>query len=153
MLQRAQSIYIIIAAGMLLGFLIFPVAEIININFQIYDFKLAKPVIFKDNSNINLTSMILQISSWFILAITIISFLLYKTRKKQVKLCILIIIFLLVLNVAVFYFLSHFIPGSGYKVYYKLPMLFPVFGAIFLYLAIIGIRKDERLVKSYDRLR
>jgi hypothetical protein len=153
MIQRIQSIYILLAAVMLAGFLFFPIAELDNIKFQIFELKLTKTLLIKDQPFIILYSKILNIIIRIILGEIILSIFLFKVRITQLKLCVLNIILLLILNVVVLYFLQYYKFESGFRISFKLPFMFPLAGAIFLYLAIRGIRKDENLVKSYDRLR
>ena len=153
MLQRVQSIYILMAAVMLAGFLFLPIAELVNIKFQIFSLKLTETVLINDQSFLYLTSKILKITVWVIFSLIISTLFLFKARNTQFKLSVLSIILLIILNVAELYFLNYFKLESGFRVYYKLPFVFPLIGAIFLYLATRGIKKDEKLVRSYDRLR
>lgn len=97
----------------------------------------------------------------FILAIAIcllttISIFLYKNRNLQMRLTIYNIILMIgFVGLSLFYiyaiknnselqYLSHSL---------KATFIFPVASAILSYLAFRNIRKDELLIKSYDRLR
>jgi hypothetical protein len=87
-----------------------------------------------------------------ILAITCI--FLYKNRKLQFKLSVLGLIasfgflFLEYFKVEQFKTANQFISGT-----YQIGALLPLLMVIFFFLAAKGIYKDERLVKSVDRLR
>lgn len=75
----------------------------------------------------------------------------YKNRKSQIK---LILINLLVAIVAVILFYQQtqlFVPGESSPFF--LALIFPVISIFFLILALRGINKDEKLIKSLDRLR
>jgi len=89
-----------------------------------------------------------------IIAVTsLITILYFRTRKLQMKLAISVMILICVLIITSLYciwfttteFDARFIPG------YK--MVLPVLMLLFSILAFRGIRKDDNLVKSYDRLR
>ncbi len=98
-----------------------------------------------------------QIPALIILIMTmllsLITIFFYRNRKLQMKLTLGVIVSILVfIAVLVFYSASiiseySVAPVLGYKVF--APVLMILFGI----LAYRGIRKDERLVKSYDRLR
>ncbi len=74
----------------------------------------------------------------------------YKSRSKQLWITIGLIVFSL-LNIFLFWQASqppHFMEGS-----YSLGALFTLAIPVFLIFAVQGIMKDQRLVKSADRLR
>jgi hypothetical protein len=83
-------------------------------------------------------------------ALALIALFLYKNRMLQLRLSIAGLI-LSVINI-IFYYLQtkKFVPGEGsYSITALVTLLVPVF---FL-LACRGINKDQKLVKSLDRLR
>jgi len=86
-----------------------------------------------------------------ILAITCL--FLYKNRKLQFKLSVLGIfasfgfLFLEYFKVEAFKTVNQFISGS-----YQIGALLPLLMVIFFFLAAKGIYKDEKLIKSVDRL-
>ncbi len=81
-----------------------------------------------------------------------LSILSYKERKRQILLNkISIIINVLLLGLLVFWLLS--LPGGIDFPEKGIEPFFPLLSVICLFLANSYIRKDERLVKSVDRLR
>jgi len=74
----------------------------------------------------------------------------FKNRKRQLTITIVNTIFSIVLIVVYFLQIQKFDPGSGTL---SLSSLFTLFIPIFLVLAARGIWKDEKLIKSLDRLR
>ena len=154
MIQRIQSIYLLIAS-LLIGSLFFvPFIEIVNVKGEVYRFDsgglyqegIQNPeVIFGSLSLIILCS----ISVTFILA-TIFQ---YNRRVRQIAFSKFNIFILLALSGIICYDVwrcIHFAPGSySLKVY----LLFPLIAIILIYLAIRAIIKDERLLKSVDRIR
>lgn len=86
--------------------------------------------------------------------LAIICLFLYKNRKLQFKLSVFGLIasfgflFLEYFKVEEFKTANRFVSGS-----YQIGALLPLVMVIFFFLAARGIYKDERLVKSVDRLR
>ncbi len=84
---------------------------------------------------------------------SIIAIILFKKRDVQIMLARIIILFSIILtSLIIFYsfkvfntFSAELVPG--------IRMVFPLLIIAFSFLALRGIKKDDRLVKSYDRLR
>ncbi|MDR0681256.1 MAG: DUF4293 domain-containing protein [Dysgonamonadaceae bacterium] len=90
--------------------------------------------------------LLLKAESGLIAVLSIVVIFLYKNRALQIKLCYGILV-LLILSYIILFF-------SGVKVVVgKLPLVFPFVAGIFDILAILAIKKDEKLVRSLDRLR
>ncbi len=152
MLQRVQTIYLLIAALILGCFVIFPIAVLVDDKLKVTDLELLKTVYDKDFIFLNYI-IVIKFITWLIIMLILVTIILFKKRNAQMALCFLNIILLVVLVVATFFILYHNSSVSGYKIYYKMPVVFPVISSLFIFLAYKGIRKDELLVKSYDRLR
>lgn len=88
-----------------------------------------------------------------VLLLSLIAIFLYRNRKLQMKLTLgIIVLTIAFIAVLIFYSVSIILKFQvtlvlGYKMF--IPLLMILFGI----LACRGIRKDEELVKSYDRLR
>ncbi len=67
--------------------------------------------------------------------------------------CMIIIVLLILINILVFVQIAQLKQELGMVASYKLPCVFPLIGAVLVFLAYRGIKKDEELVKSYDRIR
>lgn len=78
----------------------------------------------------------------------------YKNRKQQMKLTILSFVLLLLITgltiLQVFIFRNTY--GSD-AVHLKMALIFPLIGAVLTVMGYRGIKHDEELVKSYDRIR
>lgn len=92
------------------------------------------------------------IGTFLTVTLTLISIFSYKKRKRQLILNNLtIIINLLLIGFLVFYLLKS--PG-GFSIPEKgVELLIPLLNCVFLVIANKYINKDEKLVKSVDRLR
>ena len=90
-----------------------------------------------------------------VILIPFVSIFLFKNRKKQRNLIWLGVLAALAFISVNLWRISHFTtgtvpePGGTYQV----GSILPVLVLIFLFLAIRGINKDEKLVRSLDRLR
>lgn len=155
MIQRIQSIYLLLIA---LGSTI-----CLRTNILTFSEKSGSAIILNFNRILRETGIqtfelncnIFPLTLLFILipVISIVTIFLFKNRKIQiylVKTLIIIIITFIAASVIYGYMIINeydavIIPG------YK--MVIPVLIAVFAFLALRGIRKDDNLVKSYDRLR
>lgn len=94
-------------------------------------------------SNVFLTSLTIAVFVGSL--ITIFN---YKKRKGQIRGILMLILFSLS-NIVLYYLETRkFVEGN-----FDLTALFALAIPIFLFLAMQGVRKDEKLVKSADRLR
>ena len=81
---------------------------------------------------------------------SLIAIFLYKNRKMQLRI-VLITLLVSLLNLGLYYSeIKKYVPGEGNI---SLWAVFAIFIPILLFFAIRGIRRDEKLVKSLDRLR
>ena len=80
--------------------------------------------------------------------LSLVTIFLFKNRKQQISFTVITL--LVSVGSIVLYYLEikHFTEGN-----YALTAIFPLLVPIFLFLAARGIRKDQKLVKSLDRLR
>lgn len=85
--------------------------------------------------------------------ISIITIFLFKNRKIQLKLALILIITVSVFTIASVHVSMSIISKFRASVIPGFKLFLPLLMLIFSILAFRGIRNDERLVKSYDRLR
>jgi hypothetical protein len=136
MLQRIQTVYLIIAAIISAG-LIFV--------FHLWTTNADVPFFAKDN----VTYLALFLGSAFLSLVTIMN---YKNRKFQFVLGRLNIILNFIL-LGLFVYQSLNVSGEADVSEKGIGILLPIFSIVFLVLANKAIKKDEDLVKSVDRLR
>lgn len=88
-----------------------------------------------------------------VMLLSVIGIFLYKKRKPQRN----VVLVALILDVAAIVLEVVYVVSSAKSndntLLSNYKMVFPVINLIFLWLAARGIKKDEELVKSYDRLR
>lgn len=141
MIQRLQSIWLLLAAA----------AAFCSLQFSFYSGNIIAANQAKSFAALNAQSnLLLLILSAGVGIASIISVFLYKNRKTQLRI-VLVTLLVSIINLVMFFTQTKkFVPGEGN---YNLTAIFAIVVPVFLILAMRGIRKDEKLVKSLDRLR
>lgn len=155
MIQRVQTVFLLLTA-LLMGTVIFcPLFEIIDVD--------KFTVVFHSYNIGEMLSS--KYPLWGVLPIAMLSATLplvniffYKKRKLQINMALLTAVLIVIYYVATIFYLNAYLAEiDDATVNLKLNMQFgiilPVIALIFDLLAIYRIRKDEKLVKSLDRIR
>jgi ABC-type polysaccharide transport system permease subunit len=152
MIQRVQSIWLLLASLTLLMLLILPIVtktengtEFCILVSGLYQ-KTAQGTLKMD------TFLPLFISTIVIALMAFANIFTFKNRDLQKKICNVVII----LTVGLSFWISQAaqkIPGGMEGAGYNAGAFMPILAIIFCFLAMRGIRKDEQLIKSADRLR
>ncbi len=145
MIQRKQSVWLLLAALLSAGVFYFDLYQwhMILIN--------GKDGIVPMRVNDNFPSFLLAL---VMCVLPLIAIFMFNKRKMQVNMALLSIlttiafIALQVWRVSLAVFKQPVTSSS-----YWIGSVLPVMAIVFLIMAIVGIRKDEKLVKSVDRLR
>ncbi|MFW6019712.1 MAG: DUF4293 domain-containing protein [Bacteroidales bacterium] len=155
MIQRIQTVYMFLGVLITVAIFIFPIAsfELANgeqLQYKLMDFdvlfslELGKQQLFTP-----------VISNWLTGLLLLVNIFLYKNRKLQKRLLMIIVVINLGTLGGAFYVadqiesLNNISTQASYQIGIYLPLLI----LILLVLANNGIRKDDKLVKSADRLR
>ena len=134
MIQRIQTVWLFLIA-VLSGLLFFmPITETVNPEIV--------PASFPFET-------LLMIGNGVIAIFAVIIIFFYKNRPLQLKLSQGLFV-LLVLSCVM---IAYYIWSSPTDIIYKYPIVFPIIAIVFDMLAIYSIKKDEKLVRSLDRLR
>jgi len=147
MIQRIQSLYLLLAAGAAVGTWFLDIYKVTLSDDQV-------PKYFNAQSN-----FMVFVVYMLIVALSLFCIFLFKNRKLQFRLIVLDI-FLAIAAIALQYFkVQDFVnafqqAGKSIASSTYLPGAFlPVLILIFLIMAARGVYKDEKLIKSLDRLR
>jgi hypothetical protein len=139
MLQRLQSIWLLLTA----------ICAFLTVRLSFYSGNIelpGKPVSFVYlNAAFNMWILIITIA---LVCLSVIDIFLYKNRKLQSRLALLGLL-LSLLNIFLYYKQTLRFTIGNYDLTAMLTLVIPVF----LFLALRGIYKDQKLVKSLDRLR
>jgi len=155
MIQRIQSIYLLLTIMLSVLFLSGSIFLFADVNGTEYQATVNGVYVVTDGSPSGQVHSTLPLTVFVILsalfsAITIFSF---RNRKVQLKFSISVIVLagMLILTSAycIFYVIAEF--NARFKPGFK--MIIPFLMLILAILAYRGIKKDDILVKSYDRLR
>jgi hypothetical protein len=151
MIQRIQSVWLLLAALVSAGLFVF---GILSITYTADGAEVTKSIKLLELNT--MMGYLLAIIAIAVVALPLIAIFMFKNRKLQMNLALLA----LVLNVGfiAFYLMSiesyktaHVPPVSSSA--FGVASFMPVLSVIFLFLAMRGIRKDNKLVKSLERLR
>ena len=156
MWQRIQTIYLILVILLMTAGILLPSAEFFNAGKNItylLDSRGIIEITEQDTFNKLASTNPLTFLFGLILFVTTFSIFKFQDRKKQFRLAtistILILIYIIAFIVFIFYAKNKL--NADFSLQY--PAVFPVIALILSYLAMRGISKDEKLVRSLDRLR
>lgn len=154
MIQRIQTLYLLIAEFLVAALFFFPYAEIAGKDGLIYRFD-SKGIFIEGVANVEsiYESLPVLILCTLVLLLLLVTIFQYKNRVRQMRLSTVNIFLLIGLSGLIFYYTweSSKIIGGTFSL--TLFTAFPIVSAILVYLAIRGIAKDEALVRSIDRIR
>lgn len=157
MIQRVQTVWLLAATVTLLGLFVFPYVsfiDLVGLGKQIFVTGTYSSV---NNEMSRESSYILQaIVAGLVAIIPLVAIFLFKNRKKQVLVIGIAIVLIVLLGVWMFMAATTVLDAISQRLqagnigvgFFLLPV-----AIIFLAMAIGGIRKDEKLIKSADRLR
>jgi hypothetical protein len=135
MIQRKQSVYLLLVAVLMSWTLLRPYAEMVlrdGYTLVFYSLSIQKHSTIQEFEYLKYT-----VPLFLLILLTgtvnLVNIFLFNRRLVQIRLCI-----------ASYDYMRHT---------FRLAAIFPIFGIIMNFLASRGIHQDEMLVKSYDRIR
>ena len=153
MIQRIQTLYLLIAFALGIVFLFSPLASfsIADIIFEL------KVMDFSEMSDMDqgmfIDTMPLIIVDSLFVVLMAVSILLYKNRSLQLKLTGLGVLVNTVVIILGFWYTDAMADKVNTQPDYEYGAIIPVVALVFLFMAIRGIRKDAKLIRSMERLR
>ena len=154
MIQRIQTLYLLVAALLVAALFFVPFAELAGKDGAHYLFNISGINVNGSDGSTSLDN------AWPVLVLVclslimvVLSIFLFKNRITQIRISYISISFLFGLKALMYYYTwsSNNVPIGG--LHSKTYAVLPLIAAIFVFLAIRNIRKDENLVKSIDRIR
>jgi Na+/H+-translocating membrane pyrophosphatase len=137
MLQRIQTLFLLLAAVALGALLFFHWGNV-------YDTQICPKHLF------NIVALFPNILLSVGILLSIVTIFFYKKRKTQILLC----------NVNIFLIVCFYVSYTSFyglvdlsNYYFVTPIVLPLVALIFIFLAKKHIKKDEKLVRSLDRIR
>lgn len=149
MIQRIQSLFLLLVSILMAATVFCPLIELVN-----------------EDSSLSVTFHSFGIGAdfptWGVLALAIVGALLafiniflYKKRKLQINIGYVTVLSIIVYYVTSMLYINSFLGKieSSYSINVQVGIILPVIALILDLLAISRIKKDEKLVKSLDRIR
>jgi len=155
MIQRIQSLYLFLTTLLSLLFLNGSLLSFINKSGSALKITLSGIEQGTGGQGFELIDKLLPLSIIIILIpiLSMIAIFIFKNRKIQMKVVLILIILSIVLIIALIHVSFRIISKFDATIIPGIKMILPILILVFSILAYMGIRKDDRLVKSYDRLR
>ncbi len=155
MIQRAQSIYLLSVTILMVFLAVLPIAEIAIRGGEIviyYNFGIKSYV--AENTGIIFHTLPITILTCVIGVISFVNIFLYYNRHLQMRLCLYNILLIVGLMVLIYFYFSVMRKKLNITDHtFKITIVFPVISAILTLLSLRSIRKDDVIVRSYERLR
>ncbi|MCX6258853.1 MAG: DUF4293 domain-containing protein [Bacteroidia bacterium] len=154
MIQRVQSIYLLTVFVLTALLFFFPVLEYTTKDGAIFSFGASGIKALQDGKWVFVQSAI-QVSFLIPLmaVIAIVSIFLYKKRRWQMTLCLVNIILPVILIITGTLFISRIDGIAFHQIHFRHIIAIPFINMLLNSLAYRRIQGDEKLVKSYDRIR
>ncbi|MBS1593757.1 MAG: DUF4293 domain-containing protein [Bacteroidetes bacterium] len=153
MIQRKQTIFLLLAILVMVGYIFAPVVKV-EIGAAV-NYLYVTNLVFSKNVNFPVIGhyfVLLPLDSAFVaIGLNLVTIFLYRRRPLQIALCWLSVLPLLFSFCYVYYHWS--VAPSTFDQYFYFGNLSPLIAIVFIFIAMFFIRKDEELVKSVDRLR
>jgi uncharacterized membrane protein len=159
MLQRIQSVFLFMVVVFGVLALLLPIAtftgEMDILRFYLYAVEDLSPAPFGDAASTfdRWFTLPLAIGQFVIILIAFITIFQYKRRMLQVRLNLLNTFLNVLLIGGIFYYVNLLETASGATADYQIATIFPLLSLVMIFLANRYIRKDEKLIRSANRLR
>lgn len=148
MLQRIQSVFLLLVIVICIVMMYVPIYEVIHQNLTPAD------ALTSTNPQFTVfSSSILVIINGAIALLAFVSIFLYKNRHLQIRVANLALLIDLIFLGLLFFSADATSTTMNAKVHYLFGSYFPIINAIFLFVAVRFIKRDDDLVRSADRLR
>ena len=106
-----------------------------------------------DTGNYIVKAIPLTILLVVIVLLLLITIFTYKKRILQMRLSVFSILLMLGLLGLICFYALHGKSKFNSEIFYLYPVIFPVISVTLTFLAFKGVKKDEELIRSYDRIR
>lgn len=155
MIQRIQSVYLLLTTVLSVLFLSGNMVKFTDASGNIIGMTIGGVLQYHTGSGSENAGSLLPLVILVLLtaAISFLTIFLFRNRKLQIRLTAvaLLLSFLVILAASVY--ATFVMREFDAEIIWSIKMTLPVLMVLFLFLAYRGIRKDDELVKSYDRLR
>ncbi|KAF5063220.1 hypothetical protein DSECCO2_296780 [anaerobic digester metagenome] len=155
MIQRIQSLYLLVVAILVAFVGVYPFAEILRTSdLSLYSLGIKGLLPVEGSAQeplFTVTPVVILVAVSFVLAL--VAIFLYKKRMLQIRLCVFSIVLLVGLQGLMYYYVTAATSTIEGESSFGIVFIFPIVSAVLTFLALRAIAKDEALVRSLDRLR
>jgi peptidoglycan/LPS O-acetylase OafA/YrhL len=155
MLQRVQTVWLFFATAAIFSLFLFPYLQVLDANRSVKAIKVTG--VYQDiNGQIVQTEpfQALTIATVVLGLLPFVIIFFYRNRKKQINICYLAIVAILGYAFWLVQTAKQVLGDFTLQLEnYGIGVILPSLAILFIILALRGIRKDEKLVRSADRLR
>ena len=153
MIQRVQSLYLFFSVLGMALMLIFPIAKLIGPGEISYEYLFYGIVTSGDQGEVVISAIPLACLLAAIPLVSLTTLFLFRYRILQIRLCVFNILLMIGALILTWYYT--YLAGKTLNVeaLFSFPAIMPLLAAILSYLAFRGIRRDELLIRSVDRIR
>lgn len=155
MLQRIQTIWLFFATAAIFSLFLFPIIQVLDVNGAAKVMKVTGLYEHTGGQVVqNQAFLLLTVATVILALIPFVAIFLYRNRPKQILVCYAAIVAIVAYCFWLAQTAKQVFAGIALKIdNYGIGILLPSLAILFMMLAIKGIRKDEKLIKSADRLR
>ena len=153
MIQRIQSLYLLVVFILISLTSFMPLALLVGANGKVFPFFSRGILGHEPGAEMIYNSWPLAVLLVLIALIALVSLFLYKKRILQIRFTVINILLMIGSLGLIYYNVNSQVEALNATVQYQIADIFPVIGAILSYLAIRSIGKDEALIRSIDRIR
>ena len=155
MLQRIQTVWLFFATAAIFSLFLFPYLQVLNADGTAKALKVIG--VYQDiNGQVVQTEpfLALTIATVILGLLPFVIIFFYRNRKKQINICYLTIVAILGYSFWLVQTAKEVLGNITLQIgNYGIGVILPSLAILFIILALRGIRKDEKLVRSADRLR
>ena len=141
MIQRKQSLFLLLSVLLNVLLIYLPLYELITTDTT------------SGQQQFITSNAILTILNGAIGVLCFFAIFFFKNRKLQIRICNLSILLTCILIGLLFFAADSVSSAHNQRIHYLYGTYFPLIEILFIFLATRGIKKDEDLVRSADRLR
>lgn len=153
MIQRVQSLYLLLSAIFMGLVFLFPFVEFIDASSKVYELNFLQ---FKSlEENVTITYNVYPIAFFVGLSVllSIVTIFIFKKRLLQMRFSMFNIIILIAILALVAFYTFKFKNDFNAAIAFGISSVFPIISIILILMAFRGIKKDEKLIRSVDRIR
>jgi hypothetical protein len=155
MLQRVQTIWLFFATAAIFSLFLFPYLQVIDADGTAKALKVTGVYQHVDGQVVQTESFLaLTIATVILGLLPFVIIFFFRNRKKQINICYLAILAILGYSFWLVQTAKNVLGNVTLELgNYGIGVILPSLAILFIILALRGIRKDEKLVRSADRLR